>query len=443
MVHYRINESEPNPNPHINFITALPMPDPAAQEQARQLLRALAAQVKPVMKAHGFVVNSLEEYEFNPVFAGRNWNQGEVVELVLREAHGGFSSISWLMSTLCHELAHIKHPNHSPAFYTFWRQLNGEVRALQAKGYFGDGYWSSGTRLVDSARVAGDGVATGALPEFMCGGAQTKAKPTRRRRRRQPTAGPSRSGAQSVKRRKAGSRVTADVFKGDGRALNADIEGEEKKAGTGFRKQATSKRAREERALATERRLRALQGKAASPEPKVEDTSDDESDGDEEVKETDLDRRKTMLDSVGQSDFDGLKSGTLADFWGNFILPEASKTMASSARPKKTNNADPSPPRTTARQVKLEEITSSLGVTADPHTPSSPRSGADNTRLSSGAQQTRTQGIAVTRQVGNLRQRQESNPKWSCLVCTLENEAEHLACSACATPRGESAWTGS
>ncbi|TFY67752.1 hypothetical protein EVG20_g3832 [Dentipellis fragilis] len=436
MVHYRINESEPNPNPHINFITALPMPDPAAQEQARQLLRALAAQVKPVMKAHGFVVNSLEEYEYNPVFAGRNWNQGEVVDV--------FPAFTDVMT----QLAHIKHPNHSPAFYTFWRQLNGEMRALQAKGYYGDGYWSSGTRLVDSARVAGDGVATGALPEFMCGGAQTKAKPTRRRRRRQPAVGPSRSGAQSAKRRKAGSRVTADVFKGDGRALNADIEGEdEKKAGTGFRKQATSKRAREERALATERRLRALQGKAPSPEPKVEDASDDESDGDEEVKETDLDRRKTMLDSVGQSDFDGLKSGTLADFWGDFILPESSKTVATSARPKKTNNADSSLPPMAARQVKLEEMrtamTSSPGITADPDIPSSSRSGADNTRLSSGAQQTRTQGTPITRQVGNLRQRQDSNPKWSCLVCTLENEAEHLACSACATPRGESAWTGS
>lgn len=59
MVHLRINEKEPNPNPHINFITALP--DPNTNEHARQLLRALAAQIKPVMKKHGFSVNSLEE----------------------------------------------------------------------------------------------------------------------------------------------------------------------------------------------------------------------------------------------------------------------------------------------------------------------------------------------------------------------------------------------
>jgi hypothetical protein len=61
MVHLRLNETETNPNPHVNFITALSMADSGEQERARQLLRALAAQVRPIMKAHGFVVNSLEE----------------------------------------------------------------------------------------------------------------------------------------------------------------------------------------------------------------------------------------------------------------------------------------------------------------------------------------------------------------------------------------------
>jgi hypothetical protein len=61
MVHLRLNEHESNPNPHVNFITALSVPVSHEQERARQLLRALAAQVRPIMKAHGFVVNSLEE----------------------------------------------------------------------------------------------------------------------------------------------------------------------------------------------------------------------------------------------------------------------------------------------------------------------------------------------------------------------------------------------
>ena len=43
MVHVRLNERESNPNPHVNFITPLKTADPAAEEDARQLLRALAA----------------------------------------------------------------------------------------------------------------------------------------------------------------------------------------------------------------------------------------------------------------------------------------------------------------------------------------------------------------------------------------------------------------
>ena len=61
MVPVRLNEKEANPNPHINFITALPVNDATQEEDARQLLRALAAQVRPVMKNHGFVVNRFEE----------------------------------------------------------------------------------------------------------------------------------------------------------------------------------------------------------------------------------------------------------------------------------------------------------------------------------------------------------------------------------------------
>jgi hypothetical protein len=74
MVHLRINEREPNPNPYVNFITVLPMADATVEDSAHQLLRALAAQVKPVMKAHSFVVNSLEEVR---VFISPNLSQSQ------------------------------------------------------------------------------------------------------------------------------------------------------------------------------------------------------------------------------------------------------------------------------------------------------------------------------------------------------------------------------
>ena len=74
MVHVRLNEKEANPNPHINFITPLKMADPQAEEEARQLLRALAAQVRPIMKAEGFVVNSFEEVRAESKVANRRYH---------------------------------------------------------------------------------------------------------------------------------------------------------------------------------------------------------------------------------------------------------------------------------------------------------------------------------------------------------------------------------
>lgn len=44
-------------------------------------MKSLAAQVRPVMKSEGLAVNSFEEYTFNKVFAGRNWNAGEVSQV--------------------------------------------------------------------------------------------------------------------------------------------------------------------------------------------------------------------------------------------------------------------------------------------------------------------------------------------------------------------------
>ena len=107
------------------------------------------------------------------------------------------------------------------------------------------------------------------IPGSQCGGAQARKRPTSLRRRRthqNQTAGPSNhTGAQTAKKRKAGARVTAKgTFRGSGRALNDDVcDEEQKRAGSGFRRKAGSKRAREERALAAERRLRALQGGGA------------------------------------------------------------------------------------------------------------------------------------------------------------------------------------
>ena len=46
-------------------------------------MRALAAQVKILCKENHLYANSFEEHGWNPVFGGRNWNAGEVIESAL------------------------------------------------------------------------------------------------------------------------------------------------------------------------------------------------------------------------------------------------------------------------------------------------------------------------------------------------------------------------
>ncbi|KAH9903054.1 WLM domain-containing protein [Cubamyces lactineus] len=521
MVHVRLNEKEANPNPHVNFITPLKTNDQAAEEEARQLLRALAAQVRPIMKAEGFVVNSLEEYEYNRVFLGRNWNNGEVVELVLRDSAGNFLPTPCLLSTLCHELAHIKHMNHGPAFQALWKKLQNKVRELQSKGYYGDGYWSSGTRLADSAPVGGKGLDAGDLPEFMCGGAQSRARPSASRRKRRIN-----TGAQTIKRRKAGSRLTAQgTFKGAGRALNEGVSDEEaKKAGTGFRKKAASKRAREERALAAERRLRALQGKgsAASAAEPSQGSEDEETDDAEDVPEDDQARRHTMLESMDQSDLEGLRTSRQRFLTEFFSSPLVSTSTPSSKPAATTDPADMTTKGKGKGKEDLGVIELSSDEEEDESAPLEPSCDVQSvphggTAASIGFQPAKSGALRKEREAdfpenastsGNgavkgrklsygpslaqdeiVRRKRESlgmdgngrrlggahsgstfttdgqtpadvpsrltsvrtnarsvdpedTGQWSCQVCTLLNKPQHLACAACATPRGQETWAG-
>ncbi|KAJ7494691.1 WLM domain-containing protein [Mycena galericulata] len=449
MVHVRLNERESNPNPHVNFISSLPVQDPASQEDARQFLRALAAQVRPVMKAHGLVVNSLEEasYEHNMVFAGRNWNNGEVVELVLRRLNGSFLPTSWLMSTLCHELAHIKHMNHGPAFQALWKQLRGEVRALQDKGYYGDGYWSSGSRLLDSAKVIGDGIEDGEFPEYMCGGAHSRTRPTALRRRRhtrqtrpgEPIAS-LKTGRQTAKKRKAGARVTSKyAFTGEGAVLVEGLDVKGKGPGTGFGKQAGSKRAREERALAAERRIQALQG-----QPQQGDSSsEDEGSEDELVGETDAERRETLLHSGTSEDLPTITGGkSWRDFEDDFDFTQGKEIFevpSDDDIPIASGSTFTMPPpkQKTPHSKAPFQINS---IIEDPKINTRKNSAASNLVQSEiSLRKKESLGMAPVkgggRALGGSTRATHEEQEWACVICTLLNKGSFLACSACATPR--------
>ncbi|PPQ65296.1 hypothetical protein CVT26_000256 [Gymnopilus dilepis] len=470
MVHLRLNEKEANPNPHINFITPLPS-DPEDQEEARKLLRALAAQVRPVMKAHGFAVNSLEEYEYNRVFAGRNWNNGETVELVLRRADGTFYPNYWLMSTLCHELAHIAHMNHGPAFQALWARLRAEVRRLQDRGYYGDGYWSSGRRLRDSARIGEEGLETEDLPEYMCGGAQSRARPTARRRRqgargkRREVVPSLHTGAQTAKKRKAGGRVTSKyAFTGEGQSLASSST-----EGTGFGKRANSKKAREERALAIERRLAALQG---GPQAPAETPEGDEEESDDEVEfvsETDAERRQALQEAEqGQESNQKLGPGfSWSQFKDEFNFDNGSSASGSKQPQVVGDILEIFSDEDEANACDVP-VASGSTYTTTPSTASSVKGKGkaslnkqDGKSLGLGKlvqseidfRKKEALGMALVKGGGrklgskpddaqNSKVKTSSSPGgvWSCLVCTLENQPSDLACAACETLRNERVW---
>ncbi|CAH7685106.1 WLM domain-domain-containing protein [Phakopsora pachyrhizi] len=178
------------------------------------------------MKDHGMGLNTFTEYQWNPVFAGRNWNGGETIELVLRRKDGRFLPMGYLISVMAHELAHIHHSKLN-------RQIRHEINLLQQRGYFGPGFWSSGKRLNDSATLIGDGsLVASELPEYTCGGSNSnnsrrrvyRIKATRKRKRR------------------------PDRFIGEGQKLEP--------SSSFFRKRANAAGAKEARARAAEDRIR-------------------------------------------------------------------------------------------------------------------------------------------------------------------------------------------
>ncbi|GAA5902736.1 hypothetical protein JCM8208_007052 [Rhodotorula glutinis] len=256
--HERINAREAHPNDNIVFISVLEdLPD---ADQAKKILDALAAQFKPIMTQWGFGVNSLREHEWNPTFAGRNWNAGEVIEIVLRRRDGSFAPYQFLLYVMCHELAHVREMNHSHAFQSVNKQLREALSALRAKGYYGDGFWSSGRSLkYANATVP----LTGAdEPAFTCGGANKKRR--RRRQPRAPTAGPSKPRGAPVQQGATGRQTQATSIaakpgarvsrkgafpEGGGQTLSADP------AQSSFKRRSQAKGAVNARAEAAQARL--------------------------------------------------------------------------------------------------------------------------------------------------------------------------------------------
>jgi hypothetical protein len=173
----RINERTQRPNALINFIK--PIPGPTASI-AEDILNRVAAICYPFMKSHMILVQALEEFPYNTEFVGRNFNAGEVIQLVLKDRHGRWLPQRMVEMVMVHELAHCNQMNHSKAFWKVRDAYAVELRGLWGKGYTGEGLWGKGRNLITDD-VQRDEVDPGDVPEHLCGGTYSRRAKKRRR----------------------------------------------------------------------------------------------------------------------------------------------------------------------------------------------------------------------------------------------------------------------
>ncbi|KAI4281249.1 MAG: hypothetical protein L6R38_003845 [Xanthoria sp. 2 TBL-2021] len=164
----RLNAHQSHPNDRIIFIK--PLPGPTASF-AEDFLSRIAAICKPIMATAHLSVMTLEEYEPNPEFVGRNFNAGEIIQLVLKAPQTGhWLSFRSVQMVMMHELAHCVQMNHGREFWKVRNQYAGELRELWGKGYTGDGFWGRGKTLLSERYEHQGSWEEEVMPERLCGG---------------------------------------------------------------------------------------------------------------------------------------------------------------------------------------------------------------------------------------------------------------------------------
>lgn len=244
------------------------------------------------------LVQALEEFPHNNEFVGRNFNAGEVIQLVLRNKQGHWLPERWVMMVMVHELAHCKQMNHSKAFWKVRDDYAKDLRELWGRGYTGEGLWGRG-RDLDSGELHMGSVAVGDVPEHLCGGTYSR---KRRKRRR------GGKGKEELTYKEKKERRILKKFGANGQALGAD-DGTKVKLEGGVAKKgkprvAGSARGRDLRAAAALARFDTVK-KEEVPIKKEETDSDSETEDEYEEASAedaaiDVDGKK-MLDDNGRA----------------------------------------------------------------------------------------------------------------------------------------------
>ena len=268
----RINASRPQPSSQIIFIKPLPGPTSA---YAQDFLERIAAICHPIMKANHLSIMTLEEHDPNPEFIGRNFNAGEIIQLVLKAPYSGhWLSFRSVQMVMMHELAHCVQMNHSGAFWKVNNQFKGELRELWAKGYTGEGLWGRGQTLLSGEYDTGRNLENEILPTNLCGGSFRSSRRGKRKRGREK---PKESYAERQQRRIKKKFGVNGVTLGDDDDTKVKLENGMKPKGKP--RVAGSKRGRELRAAAALARFDQVKKESPKDETLFSD-SETESDGD-------------------------------------------------------------------------------------------------------------------------------------------------------------------
>lgn len=171
MAFERINDNGNHPNPLISFVTPLRERRSNSDiERSQLILNRIAAVVYPIMKTNGLKVTSLNEYEYNTEFAGRNWNAGEVIELVLRNKDGSWFHEVWILQVMLHELSHITNMHHGKTFWATLTKYKKDMKVLLESGYTGEGFYSHGRSLLHETLISPNMFLFHDFPSNICGG---------------------------------------------------------------------------------------------------------------------------------------------------------------------------------------------------------------------------------------------------------------------------------